>query len=261
VVEFREVRFTRNEQTIFNDVSFTINTDERVAILGGSGVGKTTMLKLILGLVRPENGSILIDGVDITESSEREMREMRLKFSIVFQDGALFDSLDVGENVAFFLREHTRMKEDEIRKRIGELLGEVGLPVSAQERMPEELSGGMQRRVAIARALAAQNPAMFLYDEPTSDLDPVTAERVLGMVDHLTKGGRGFIMVTHEVFHAYKAANRFMLLKNGSFVFDGGRRELIREDNENMRSFVGDFYWRGLQAFAEKQAVGVGNES
>jgi ABC-type transporter Mla maintaining outer membrane lipid asymmetry ATPase subunit MlaF len=153
------------------------------------------------------------------------------------------------------------MKEEDIRTRIGELLEEVGLPVSAKERMPEELSGGMQRRVAIARALAAQNPAMFLYDEPTSDLDPVTAERVLGMVDHLAKDGRGFIMVTHEVFHAFKAATRFMLLKDGRFVFDGGRKELVWEENEDIRSFVGDFYWQGLQGFAERQAVGAGGVS
>ena len=150
MIIFDRVSFSYGTRQILKEMSFSINADERVAILGGSGEGKTTLLKLILGLLRPDSGRIVIDGEDITDKTEDELREVRMKFSIVFQEGALFDSLNVKENVAFCLREYTRMSEEEIDRKVRELLRMVGLE-HAMELMPEELSGGMHRRVAIAQ--------------------------------------------------------------------------------------------------------------
>ena len=177
MIVFENVSFAYGTKPVLREVSFSIESNERVAILGGSGEGKTTVLKLILGLLKPDSGRILIDGVDITDTSEDDLRKTRLKLSIVFQEGALFDSLNVKENVAFCLREYSRMSEEEIDRKARELLRMVGME-EAMDLMPEELSGGMHRRVAIVRSLAACEPKMFLYDEPTSGLDPINAHNI-----------------------------------------------------------------------------------
>ncbi|MGO8990489.1 MAG: ABC transporter ATP-binding protein [bacterium] len=218
-------------------VSFSIPFNERVAILGGSGDGKTTLLKLIVGLLRSDSGRIVVDGEDITDKKEDELRKIRTKFSIVFQEGALFDSLNVKENVAFGLREYSKMTEEEIDKKVRELLGEVGLE-HAIELMPEELSGGMLRRVAIMRSVAAFDPKMFLYDEATTGLDPVNADIICKLILDLTKGGKGFIIVTHKVFDALRLAERFMFLKNGSILFDGNRDQLMQSSIPEIRVFL-----------------------
>ncbi|MGA2516284.1 MAG: ATP-binding cassette domain-containing protein [Thermodesulfobacteriota bacterium] len=218
-------------------VSFSIPFNERVAILGGSGDGKTTLLKLIVGLLKPDSGRIVVDGEDITDKNEDELREVRTKFSIVFQEGALFDSLNVKENIAFGLREYSKMTEEEIDKKVRGLLGEVGLE-HAIELMPEELSGGMLRRVAIMRSLAAFDPKMFLYDEATTGLDPVNADIICKLIVDLTQGGKGFIIVTHKVFDALRLAERFMFLKNGSILFDGNRDQLMQSSIPEIRVFL-----------------------
>ena len=153
--------------------------------------------------MRPDSGRIIIEGEDITDKTEDELREIRMKFSIVFQEGALFDSLNVKENVAFCLREYTKLSEEEIDGKVRELLRWMGLE-EPWNMMPEELSGGMHRRVAIARSLAAFEPKMFLYDEPTTGLDPVNAEMICKLILDLSKDGKGFIIVTHKVFDAMK---------------------------------------------------------
>jgi phospholipid/cholesterol/gamma-HCH transport system ATP-binding protein len=208
-----------------------------VAILGGSGDGKTTVLKLIVGLLRPDSGKILIDGKDITEKTEDELRDIRIKFSMVFQDGALFDSLSVKENVAFPLREYTRMTEEEIDRKVRELLRRVGLE-EAIGHMPEELSGGMHRRVAIMRSMAAFEPKMFLYDEATTGLDPVSADVICKLILDISEQGGGFIIVTHKVFDAFRLANRFMFLKGGRIVFDGDREAMLGSNIPEVRIFL-----------------------
>lgn len=237
MIVFDSVWFSYGTREVLKDINFSINVNERVAILGESGEGKTTILKLIMGLVRPDHGKILIDGEDTTNKSEKELREVRMKFSIVFQEGALFDSLNVKENVAFCLREYTEMPEEEIDHRVRELLRTVGVE-EAIELMPEELSGGMHRRVAVARSLAAFEPKMFLYDEPTSGLDPVNAENICRLILDLSKNGKGFIVVTHKVHDAMKVANRFMFLKNGMIVFDGGKDALLHTTISDIRTFI-----------------------
>ena len=226
MIVFDRVSFSYGSRPVLKEVSFSIDAAEKVAVLGGSGEGKTTLLKLILGLLRPDSGKIIIDGNDITERSEKELRETRIKFSIVFQEGALFDSLSVKENVAFCLREYTRMSEEEIDQKVRTLLRRVGME-NAMDLMPEELSGGMQRRVAIMRSLAAFEPKMFLYDEPTSGLDPVNAHIIYRLMSELSGGGKGFVMVTHDVFDAIKVSDRFLLLEKGRLIFDGSKEKLL----------------------------------
>ena len=237
MIEFDRVSFSYGNRLVLNDLSFSVHEDERAAILGGSGDGKTTVLKLIVGLLRPDSGKILIDGEDITEKTEDELRDIRIKFSMVFQDGALFDSLSVKENVAFPLREYTRMTEEEIDRKVRELLKRVGLE-EAIGHMPEELSGGMHRRVAIMRSMAAFEPKMFLYDEATTGLDPVSADVICKLILDISEQGGGFIIVTHKVFDAFRLANRFMFLKGGRIVFDGDREAMLGSNIPEVRIFL-----------------------
>jgi phospholipid/cholesterol/gamma-HCH transport system ATP-binding protein len=227
MIEFDDVSFSYGSRSILKNISFSIQASEKVAVLGGSGEGKTTILKLVLGLLQPDSGGILVQGEDITGKSEDELRGFRMKFSIVFQEGALFDSLSVKENVAFCLREYTRMPEEEVEEKVRALLRRVGME-DAIDLMPEELSGGMQRRVAVMRSLAAFEPEMFLYDEPTGGLDPVNADIVYKLIAELSNEQRGFVMVTHDVRAALRAAQRFLLLDKGRLVFDGSREKLVR---------------------------------
>jgi phospholipid/cholesterol/gamma-HCH transport system ATP-binding protein len=239
MIVFDQVSFSYGRRSVLKDVNFSVGFNERVAFLGGSGDGKTTILKLILGLIKPDAGRILIDGEDITGKAEDELRETRMKFSIVFQEGALFDSLNVKENVAFCLREYSRLTEEEIDRRVREILRVVGVE-SALELMPEALSGGMHRRVAIARSLAGCDPMMFLYDEPTTGLDPVNADTICKLIRDLTGDGKGFMIVTHKVTDALKVAERFMFLKDGTVLFDGNRDRLINTEDPDLQLFINE---------------------
>lgn len=239
MIEFDRVSLSYGSRRVLQEVSFSCHAGERIAILGGSGEGKTTILKLILGLLKPDGGRVLIEGEDITEKTEDELRPIRTKFSIVFQEGALFDSLNVKENVAFCLREYTNLSEEEIDQKVRELLRIVGLPKEL-DLMPNELSGGMHRRVAIARSLAAFEPRMFLYDEPTSGLDPINAELICRLILDLSKDGRGFIIVTHKVVDALKVARRILFLKGGKIIFDGEREALFQQANPDIQGFLAE---------------------
>jgi phospholipid/cholesterol/gamma-HCH transport system ATP-binding protein len=162
-----------------------------------------------------------------------------MKFSIVFQEGALFDSLNVKENVAFCLREYTKMSEEEIDRTVRELLMKVGVE-QAMALMPEELSGGMHRRVAIARSLAAAEPKMFLYDEPTSGLDPVNADTICRLILDLSREGTGFVIVTHKVYDALKVADRFLFLRDGILLADEKREGLLATTIPEIRTFISE---------------------
>jgi phospholipid/cholesterol/gamma-HCH transport system ATP-binding protein len=243
MIVFDRVGFSYGSREVLRDISFSIEANERVAFLGGSGEGKTTILKLIMGLIRPDSGKIFIDGEDITAKSEGQLRDVRMKFSIVFQEGALFDSMNVKENVAFCLREYSRMSEEEIDRRVRELLRKVDVE-QALDLMPEELSGGMHRRVAIARSLAAAEPRMFLYDEPTSGLDPVNADNICKLILDLSRNGTGFIIVTHKVYDAVKVANRFMFLYDGGMLLDGTRKELLHSKLPEIQIFISELQYK-----------------
>lgn len=245
MIEFRDVSLAYNHTIVLDKVSFSARLHEKIAILGGSGQGKTTILRLILSLVRPDSGSIIIDRKDITRLSESELRDVRMKFSIVFQEGALFDSMNVRENVAFSLREYSKFSEEEIEKRVRELLNRLGIE-EAINLMPEELSGGMQRRVAIARSLAGCNPKMFLYDEATTGLDPLTADNICSVINDLSAGTpperTGFILVTHKVTDAVKVAERFMYVRNGKIAFDGDISALKNTVDPELRTFTDELH-------------------
>lgn len=245
MIEFKDVVLSYGNHIVLNRINFSTLFHERVAILGSSGEGKTSILKLILCLVRPDEGKILIDGQDITVMSESELRDVRMKFSIVFQEGALFDSLSVRENVAFCLREYSKLSEEEIEERVVKLLKRLGIE-DAIELMPEELSGGMHRRVAIARSLAGCEPKIMLYDEPTTGLDPLTADNICSLIKELSSGDpperMGFIIVTHKVTDAAKVADRFMYLKNGKIAFDGDINSLKKTVNPELKAFINELF-------------------
>ena len=245
MIEFVNVSLAFGKYIVLDSVSFKADFHERIAVLGGSGEGKTTILRLILALIRPDEGSILIDGQDITELSEFQLREHRMKFSVVFQEGALFDSMNVKENVAFCLREYTNSSEEEIDKRVRELLKKLKIE-DAIHLMPEELSGGMQRRVAIARSMAECRSQMMLYDEATTGLDPLTADNICNLIKDLSEGvppGRvGFIIVTHKVTDAIKIAERFLYLRNGKIAFDGDITALYSVEDPELKNFINELF-------------------
>jgi len=237
MIQFEDVSLSFGRRRVFSGLSFSVDFSQKVAILGGSGEGKTTILKLIMGLIKPDSGRILVDGEDITTKTESELRDVRMKFSLIFQEGALFDSLNVKENVAFCLREYTKMTEEEIDKKVREMLRTVGVE-HALELMPEELSGGMHRRVSIARSLAFCNPRMFLYDEPTTGLDPVNSVNICKLISDMAGGSAGLIIVTHKVSDALKVARRFLFLYEGRILFDGDAEALKNSTVPELRFFV-----------------------
>ncbi len=243
MIELNNVSFSYGDRPILKDVTFKIDQSESVVIMGPSGSGKSTVLRLILGLICPQKGSLLIDGENICVMSEAQKREVRKGIGMVFQDGALFDSLTVGENVGYYLLEHTKMRWEEIEAKVREMLGFVGLDADEIiDKLPEQLSGGMQRRVAIGRALLSTDPRVMLYDEPTTGLDPQSSETVLELINKLT-GQRKIstIVVTHEIADAFAVADRFMLIWGGELVFDGNVEELRTSSDERVRSFLEPF--------------------
>lgn len=244
MIVFDDVWFSYGDREVLKGVSFSASFDERIAVLGESGGGKTTILKLILGLIAPDSGKIIIDGVDITGLSEEELIPIRRKFSIVFQEGALFDSLPVKENVAFFMRELLKLPDEQIYSKVRELLSRVGIQ-DAEELMPEELSGGMHRRVAIARALAVGKTKMFLYDEPTAGLDPVNSERIMALIKDLAdKEKIGFMIITHVVYVAWRLCDRFIFIKDGNILFDGNKQELVLTEIPAVKDFIKELFFK-----------------
>ena len=225
------------ERIIMRDVNLTIKKGETLAVVGPSGTGKSTLLKLLIGLARPTSGQVWVDGKEISRLKEKELDEARLGMGMVFQYSALFDSMSVGENVAFGLRQHTDMKEDEIRRIVEERLAGVGLTGLA-DAMPNELSGGMKKRVGLARALAFK-PNIILYDEPSSGLDPIMSRKIDELILETQKNfGVTSVVVTHDMESAYRIADRIAVLYEGRFVQIGTPDEIRRSDHPYVQEFV-----------------------
>ena len=236
-IEFIDVRKSFGDRTILDGVSFTVEKGTTFAILGPSGTGKTVTITHIVGLLKPDSGRIIVDGHDVTNLTEREWAPIRKKVQLVFQSGALFDSLTVWENVAFPLRD-VRIKEDDIERRVQEKLRLVDIEDLA-DLMPSELSTGMKRAVAIARALAVE-PQAILYDEPTTMVDPLMSQTINQLIRKMqVQLGMTQIVVTHDIANcAEKVADRVALLDRGRFVFIGTMDELYANDHPVVREFV-----------------------
>ena len=199
------------------DINLTIKKGETLAVIGGSGSGKSTLLQLLVGLIRPDSGEIYIGGQEITHLSEKEMDKVRLNMGMVFQYSALFDSMTVGENVAFGLREHRKLPEVKIQRIIKEKLDLVGLH-GVEKKLPSELSGGMKKRVGLARAIAFE-PDIIFYDEPSSGLDPITTAKIDELiVDMQKKLGVTSVVVTHDMASACRIADRIAMVYEGDLI-------------------------------------------
>ncbi|MEW6730284.1 MAG: ATP-binding cassette domain-containing protein [Acidobacteriota bacterium] len=260
-IEFKDILLAFDEQVVLNRVSFTVQPGETKVLMGGSGTGKSTVLKLVLGLLKPDEGRIYVDGEDVTKFSEPQMMAVRQKIGMVFQEGALFDSLTVYENVGFRLFEQG-VNEDEIEHIVRQMLRFVNLE-DAIYKMPAELSGGMRRRVGIARALVGK-PKIILYDEPTAGLDPPTARTIIELAMKLRDlEGVSSIFVTHRIQDAQQLASeyvtidengelivckneegfadrhtRFIMLKQGNVVFSGSGKELWSSPDPYIKNFL-----------------------
>ncbi|MBN1210961.1 MAG: ATP-binding cassette domain-containing protein [candidate division Zixibacteria bacterium] len=254
MIEFRNIDFGYDEKLVLRDVSFDIDPTESVVIMGPSGSGKSTVLRLILGLECPQRGEIRIDGRNICVMKEKDKQELRKSIGMVFQDGALFDSRTVGENVGYYLIEHTGLSWQEIERRVREMLGFVGLDASEIiDKLPEELSGGMQRRVAIGRALLSTDPKIMLYDEPTTGLDPQSTENVLTLINKLTRERSiSTVVVTHQIADALGVAKRFIVIHEGEVAFDGDFVGLRDCRDDRVRNFLGPFR-ASMDLVAEKK--------
>lgn len=220
MIEFKDVELSLNGKEILNKISFKIDKGQSVLLIGNSGAGKSTILKLLLGLIQPVSGEISVFGKNIAELSTKELMKLRQKCGMVFQGGALFDSLTVEENVGFFLRESQKLSREEVYHGVMEKLEYLHLD-TFKDYYPAQLSGGMKKRVAIARAITS-GPDVMLYDEPTAGLDPQTATRVVGLIDDLRhRFNVTSLIVSHEIHYFMNVVDRMMLLRNGVIEYDG----------------------------------------
>lgn len=239
MIEIKDLkkRFGKNE--VLRGVNLEIEEGKTTVIIGASGCGKSVLLKHIVGLLKPEQGSILIDGEDITKMTEKEIYAIRKKFGFLFQSAALFDSMTVGENVGIALRENTNTASKEIDRIVSQKLGLVNLP-GTENLMPAELSGGMRKRVGLARALAT-NPQYILYDEPTTGLDPITSETIDELMNSVAQNKElqvTSIIVTHDIFTVYEIADKVAMMYEGIVHFDGTPDELRATSDPIVRQFL-----------------------
>jgi phospholipid/cholesterol/gamma-HCH transport system ATP-binding protein len=236
-IEFKNVHKAFGSRVVLDNVSFDVMTGETVAILGRSGVGKSVSLHHIMGFLKPDSGRVIVAGEDITDYTEKDLERIRKKVTMVFQNGALFDSLPVGENVAFPLRERGDLDEEQIYQIVDGLLEMVGVK-SMRDQLPSDLSTGMKRSVAIARALAAQ-PEAVLYDEPTTNVDPLMAQLLGDLIKKLKFQLKlTSVVVTHDMRLAQKVADRVIFLHEAKVAFFGKPEDMINSDIEIVREFM-----------------------
>jgi len=261
-IEFRGVSISFDEKLVFKDVSFSLGRGETLFLLGVTGTGKSVLLKLALGLLKPDSGEIVIDGQNIVPLAEAQLQPIRKNMGMVFQEGALFDSLSVYDNVAYRLHEEGGWDEAKIEQRVREVLSFVEME-EAIDKMPDELSGGMRHRVSIARAIISE-PSIMLYDSPTGGLDPVTAHTINILIAKLRDvKGVTSVVVTHRIQNAYELANfvfspehrtlvpigtnggpsriaatRFLVLRDGGVYFQGKQEELSHTRDPYLRKFL-----------------------
>jgi len=235
VIENLVKRF--GERTVLDHINLTIDRGETLVVIGGSGAGKSTLVRHLIALERPTSGRILVDGIDMAALDDFELSKIRRRFGMVFQKYALFDSMTVYDNVAFPLREQTKMSEREIKERVMTKLEELGV-AHAVHRMPAEISGGMAKRVGIARALVLE-PEILIYDEPTSGLDPVTSRTVDELIEEMRERfGVTSVVITHDMASAFDIADRVAMLVRGKIAVEGTPEAVMASDHEDVRRFI-----------------------
>jgi phospholipid/cholesterol/gamma-HCH transport system ATP-binding protein len=237
LITVRQLNYTIDSHSILCDVNLRVQRGETVSIMGVSGSGKTTLLKIMAGLVRPASGQVFIDLTDITKLSEEDLNRVRHRLGVVFQYGALFDSLPVYENVAFALIRHTHLSKAEIDDIVDEKLSLVGLP-GTQRLMPSQLSGGMQKRVGLARAIA-MNPEVLLYDEPTSGLDPVMTRIIDDLIKEMhDRLGVTSVVVSHALPSIFRISDRIAMLHQGTIIAYGTAAEIRASSDPRVQQFI-----------------------
>lgn len=237
-IAFRGVHKAFGPQKVLDDVNLEIPKGKTTVILGPSGTGKSVFIKLLVGLLKPDQGEIFVGGTEITRLPENRLFDVRKKFGLLFQDGALFDSMNVGANIAFPLERHTSKSAAEIKAIVAQKLKEVGLP-GVEHKFPGELSGGMRKRVGIARALALE-PDIVLFDEPNSGLDPVMSDAIDKLIIRLQRDlGLTFVVISHDLDGTFQIADRIAMLYKSKLIADGPADEVRRADNPVLRQFFG----------------------
>jgi phospholipid/cholesterol/gamma-HCH transport system ATP-binding protein len=237
MIKIINLRKSFNGQRVLDGVNLDISERELIAIIGESGGGKSVLLKHLIGLLKPDEGQVIVDGEEITKLGRRGRDRIREKFGVVFQGGALFDSFTVYENIAFPLREKTRLPEEEIHSKVEEALEEVGLE-GVEHKYPAELSGGMKKRVALARALITE-PKIVLFDEPTTGLDPIKLHAIHKLiVDTHKKYGFTGVMISHDIPEIYEVVDRIAFLYEGKIEVAGTPEEIVHSGDRIVRQFI-----------------------
>ncbi|HJQ37285.1 MAG TPA: ABC transporter ATP-binding protein [Thermoanaerobaculia bacterium] len=236
-IELRGLYKNFGDKQVLRDMSIDVERGETVVIVGGSGTGKSVTLKHIIGLLKPDRGQVIVDDQDVTAMPELKLNQFRRRFGMAFQEGALFDSMNVYENIAFPLRRHTKMKEPEIRARVEECLEDVHLH-GVEKKRPSELSGGMRRRVGFARAISLK-PEILLFDEPTTGLDPVISDIIAELICEMDmKLGTTTVTITHDMKVAFKVADRVAMLYDGKIIEQGTPEKFQESTNPIVRQFI-----------------------
>lgn len=239
MIEIIKINKSFNGQKVLNDLDLKIDPGKITVIIGQSGGGKSVLIKHIIGLIRPDSGQIIIDGIEITNLNDKKLNEVRKNFGMLFQDAALFDSMTVGENVAFPLNEHRRLSKKEISKIVDEKLNLVGLE-NVIHKMPSELSGGMRKRVGLARAIAL-DPKIVLFDEPTTGLDPIMRESVDNLIVSTQKRTKAtFVVISHDIESTFTIAHKVAMLYQGKIVAVGTPDEIRSSNNFFVKRFIKD---------------------
>ncbi len=237
MIEIHNLYKAFGSQMILNNLSLTVRRGETKAVIGRSGVGKSVLLKNIVGLVKPDSGSIKINGIEVTDLNEKEYDKLRMEIGMVFQGGALFDSMNVGENVAFVLNEFMNLSRSTVDDRVADALALVGLK-DVQHMMPSQLSGGMRKRVSLARVLCME-PQIILYDEPTSEVDPITAAAVNHLIIELRdKLKVTSIVVTHDMNSAFQIADSIAMFYRGQVIADGAPDQIKNSKHPVVQQFI-----------------------
>ncbi len=237
VISLQHVDKTLGGKAVLRDLTIDVDRGESLVIVGGSGQGKSVTLKHIIGLMRPDRGRILIDGNDIASMTEVELNQFRRHFGMAFQEGALFDSMSVFENIAFPLRRHTKMTEEQIHERVEECLDQVHLH-GVDGKRPSELSGGMRRRVGFARAISLK-PEILLFDEPTTGLDPVISDVIAELIVEMDRTlNTTTVTITHDMKVAFKIADRVAMLYNGHIIEEGTPEDFQKSQNAIVQQFI-----------------------